>query len=43
MERIKTYKSYKKVIKGDGLKQQLFLQKYVIENDINRLLLFHGI
>jgi hypothetical protein len=43
MERIKTYKSYKKVIKGDGLKQQLFLQKYVTDNDINRLLLFHGI
>jgi hypothetical protein len=43
MERIKTFKSYKKVIKGDGLKQQLFLQKYVTDNDINRLLLFHGI
>ena len=43
MERIKTYKSYKKVVKGDGLKQQLFLQKFVTDNDINRLLLFHGI
>jgi hypothetical protein len=43
MERIKTYKSYKKVVKGDGLKQQLFLERYVIDNDINRLLLFHGI
>jgi len=43
MERIKTYKSYKNVVRGDGLKQQLFLQKYVTENDINRLLLFHGI
>jgi hypothetical protein len=43
MERIKTYKSYKKVVRGDGLKQQLFLQKYVTDNDINRLLLFHGI
>jgi len=43
MERIKTYKSYKKIVKGDGLKQQLFLKRYVIDNDINRLLLFHGI
>jgi hypothetical protein len=43
MERIKTYKKYRKVVKGDGLKQQLFLQRFVTENDINRLLLFHGI
>ena len=43
MERIKTYKSYKKIVRGDGLKQQLFLKKYVVDNDINRLLLFHGI
>jgi len=34
MERIKTYKSYKKIVKGDGLKQQLFLKKYVVDNDI---------
>jgi len=43
MNRSSVYSSYKKVIKQDGLKQQLFLQKYVIENKIERLLLFHGI
>lgn len=43
MERIKTYKSYNKVVDGDGLKQQLFLQNFVTDNDIHRLLLFHGI
>jgi len=43
MNRVSIYSSYKKAIKQDGLKQQLFLQKYVIENEIDRLLLFHGI
>jgi hypothetical protein len=43
MNRVSIYSSYKKTIKQDGLKQQLFLQKYVIENEIDRLLLFHGI
>jgi hypothetical protein len=43
MSRSSIYSSYKKTIKQEGLKQQLFLQKYVIENDIDRLLLFHGI
>jgi len=44
MLRIQTYNKYKDVINKHGLKQQLFLENYVInENDIDRLLLFHGI
>jgi len=43
MNRSLVYSKYKKVIKQDGLKQQLFLEKYVTENKIDRLLLFHGI
>ena len=43
--RTKIFKSYKKYLNdGDGLKQQLFLEKYVNDVDeIDRLLLYHGI
>lgn len=43
--RTKILKEYKKHVNdGDGLKQQLFLKKYVYDNpDIDRLLLYHGI
>jgi DNA polymerase III delta prime subunit len=45
--RTKIFKSYKKILddkKKDELKQQIFLEKYVIDNkDIDRLLLYHGI
>jgi hypothetical protein len=43
--RTKIFKSYKKYLNdGDGLKQQLFLEKYVNDVDeVDRLLLYHGI
>jgi hypothetical protein len=43
--RTQIFKSYKEYIdKGIGLKQQLFLEKYVIDNaNVDRLLLYHGI
>jgi hypothetical protein len=43
--RTKIFKAYKKYLNdGDGLKQQLFLEKYVNDVDeIDRLLLYHGI
>lgn len=43
--RTKILKDYKKLLNdGVGLKQQIFLEKYVIDNpNIDRLLLYHGI
>jgi hypothetical protein len=43
--RTKIFKSYKKYLNdGDGLKQQLFLEKYVNDVDeVDRLLVYHGI
>ena len=43
--RTQIFKSYKKYLnEGIGLKQQLFLEKYVSDNDdVDRLLLYHGI
>lgn len=43
--RTKILKDYKNLLKdGKGLKQQLFLEKYVVDNpNIDRLLLYHGI
>ena len=43
--RTNIFKSYKKYLNdGEGLKQQLFLEKYVNEDsNIDRLLLYHGI
>ena len=43
--RTKIFKSYKKYLNdGDGLKQQLFLEKYVNDVDeVDRVLVYHGI
>ena len=44
MLRIQTYNKYKDVINKHGLKQQLFLEKYVNDVDeVDRLLVYHGI
>ena len=38
MDRIKSYRNYKKIVKGEGLKQQLFLQFMELINSIHDIL-----